>query len=305
MPRVYPYKEPKEVYPSPALFGAKPPKETDPTDGEEEGKEGDQTNAEEEEETPATDPAVDAALLTQKLASHALHPMTSEELYAVRPPANIYNWIPPHVERWVLFVIQLPQYAEKFREKGIDGPALLKITDEYLQDSMGVDDSMQIERFRRNIEKLQEQQQRILDDLAWAERYDKVLLVTKTVKVKKPKVSTDPSRKAENALFFTGKHAAIYVIRNNNNTSSETTQSVVGNDRKEIMDEGQDQEDDQEKDNEENDHAHEPLMITEGASSTGKLPVINRKQQQQPTTGTPTSSTLTPDNTPFDTFTLQ
>ena len=259
------------MYPSPALFGRKNNKKNDPTEEDT------------DEDTPTTEPEHTAAL-AQKLASHALHPMTSEELYDVRPPSNIQSWMSAHVERWLLFVIQLPQYTDKFREKGIDGPALLEITDECLQDSMGVDDTMQIDRFRRNIAKLQEQQKRILEDLAWAERYDKGLLVSKTVKLKKPKVPTpvEPSTKADNALFFTGKHAAIYIIRNNN-ASSETTKSNTVNERKKITDVGQDQEDGQERDNEEsnnedNDDNHEPLLITEGASSSGKLPSISQQR---------------------------
>ena len=280
MPRVYqPPKKDVEVYPSPALFGRKNNKVGDDPSADE----GDQTNA---DDIPTTEPVVDAAaLLAQKLASHAIHPMTSEELYDVRPPYNIQSWMPAHVERWVLFVIQLPQYAEKFREKGIDGNALLEITDDYLRESIGVDDDMQIDRFRRNIVQLQEQQKRILEDLDWAERYDKGLLVRKTVKLKKPKVSTaaEPATKADNALFFTGKHAAIYIIRNNN--------KAVENEGKELMDDDQDdahERDNEESNNEEHDHDHEPLLITEGASSSGKLPSIMQQQQQPPRTPTST-----------------
>lgn len=51
-------------------------------------------------------------------------------------------WTAADVSRWVATVLELPQYADAFRQHEVDGPTLLELTEETLKDPLRVDDSL-------------------------------------------------------------------------------------------------------------------------------------------------------------------
>ena len=127
------------MYPPPGVFNNQPT----PILRAHDGNEGDGDNGDDDPDTNVG-AALNAAQLQQKLAAHAINPMTPEELYQIRPPYDVNAWTTAHVERWCIYDVQLPQFAEKCRDKGLDGVGLVGLTDVDLAESLGVDDPLQV-----------------------------------------------------------------------------------------------------------------------------------------------------------------
>ena len=67
------------------------------------------------------------------------HGMSMSELQSVALPRNIYSWRTAHVQAWLSFKMDLPQYTQAFHDASVDGTLLLKhVDEEILKDSLGV-----------------------------------------------------------------------------------------------------------------------------------------------------------------------
>ncbi|RYH30865.1 hypothetical protein EON65_04035 [archaeon] len=83
------------------------------------------------------------------------------EIKDVELPKNIARWRTAHVQAWLAFELELPQYLESFASASIDGLVLMKHVDEHiLKDYMNITDILHSTKLLAGIENLKMKQQR-------------------------------------------------------------------------------------------------------------------------------------------------
>ena len=81
----------------------------------------------------------------------------------VQLPPNVNDWRNAHVQAWLAFVVELPEYMESFSKASIDGHMLIKYVDnETLNGTLGVTAAIPRQKILDAIEKLKERQE-VLD----------------------------------------------------------------------------------------------------------------------------------------------
>ncbi len=64
------------------------------------------------------------------------------------------RWSTNDVVKWLVDCVELPQHAERFAAHRIDGPTLLELTQQTLEDPLGVVDPLHRRRILRQVQQL-------------------------------------------------------------------------------------------------------------------------------------------------------
>lgn len=84
------------------------------------------------------------------------HGMSMSELNSLKLPLRIADWRAAHVQAWLAFRMDLPQYVAAFQEASVDGLVLIScIGDEALNDELGVNAPLHRRKIMEGIKSLQ------------------------------------------------------------------------------------------------------------------------------------------------------
>ena len=93
--------------------------------------------------------------------------LTVSEISSVKLPPNIADWRTAHVQAWLAFQVELPDYMERFQKASIDGFVLIKhVDDELLGGTLGVLDDLHRKKILEHIELIRLRQEAVDRELA-------------------------------------------------------------------------------------------------------------------------------------------
>lgn len=96
------------------------------------------------------------------------------QVNAIKLPSDVKQWRSAHVQAWISFQMELPQYAESFQKASIDGLVLIKhVTRDTLQNSLDIADPLHCQKILEGVQVLQNRQKEV-DEAAEKERIKKL-----------------------------------------------------------------------------------------------------------------------------------
>ena len=96
---------------------------------------------------------------TNPAPTQSWHGLSITELKKVMLPSKIYDWRAAHVQAWLAFNMDLPQYVQQFQDASIDGFLLLKHVDEcILRDKLQIGEDLDVGKILGGIEQLKARQ---------------------------------------------------------------------------------------------------------------------------------------------------
>jgi hypothetical protein len=98
----------------------------------------------------------------RKAKAALLDGLVVNQVNSLKLPADVKQWRSAHVQAWISFQMELPDYAVPFQKASIDGLVLLKhITKDTLQKSLEITDQMHCDKILEGIQVLQKKQKQV------------------------------------------------------------------------------------------------------------------------------------------------
>jgi len=110
----------------------------------------------------------------RKAKSSVLDGLVINQINSIKLPSDVKQWRSAHVQAWISFQMELPQYAEPFQKASIDGLVLIKhINRDTLQNSLEILDPLHCQKILEGVLVLQNRQKDV-DEAAEKERIKKL-----------------------------------------------------------------------------------------------------------------------------------
>jgi hypothetical protein len=85
-----------------------------------------------------------------------------DEINNMQLPTDIRKWRNAHVQAWLGFVLELPQYIDAFHKASVDGPVLLKnVQMDTLQNHLAISEELHCYKIVEGIDKLKQKQKKV------------------------------------------------------------------------------------------------------------------------------------------------
>lgn len=93
--------------------------------------------------------------------------LTVNEISNVKLPPNIADWRTAHVQAWLAFQVELPDYMESFQKASVDGFVLIKhVDDDLLATTLGVSEALHRKKILEHIDFIRLKQEVVDKELA-------------------------------------------------------------------------------------------------------------------------------------------